>query len=155
MNLPPNFTRQPEFLAFKNAINHQGALEFLFNLCSRCQVERQTEFHLPVEYIAPTLGFVAGEIDPAIVRDALVRFGFIEPVAGKEDVYAIQLFTAHNSQLRACWKNGGKGGRPKGEADATFNRLSPSPRRPSGTDYTGTENSPSPSAQSVDEAVPF
>lgn len=113
VNLAANFTHQPEFQAFKKQIGHAAALEFLFNLGSRCQVERKTELFLPVEYIAPTMGFHAEEINPVVVRDALLGHGFLEPAGGKDDTYLVRLFTDHNSQLMACWKNGAKGGKPK------------------------------------------
>ena len=112
MNLPANFTRQPEFQAFKKKIGHPSALEFLFNLGSRCQVEHKTELYLPVEYIGPTMGFPSEEVDPVLVRDALIAYGFIEQEGAKNDLYKIKLFTDHNAMLRACWKNGSKGGKP-------------------------------------------
>jgi len=111
MMFPPNFTRQPEFQAFKALINHPAALEFLFNLSSRCQVEKKVELHLPVEYIAPTLGFADETLDSSAVRDALIKFGMLVPIEGKKDMFQVKLFTDHNSQLRACWNNGKLGGR--------------------------------------------
>ena len=124
MNLPPNFTRQPEFQAFRSTISHPAALEFLFNLCSRCQIERKTELHLPLEYVAPTLGF-SEELSPALVRDALVKYGFISPIDGKSDWFHITIFAGNNSQLMACWTNGAKGGKPKNGGTAAGAPVTP------------------------------
>lgn len=112
MNLPAYFTQQPEFRAFKDQIGSQMALEFLFNLGSRCQVEKKTELYLPLRYVGPALGFGKGDLEPTTVRAALLECGMLVPMEGKEDHYSVKLFTEHNAQLIQCWKNGRLGGRP-------------------------------------------
>lgn len=118
---PPNFTQQPEFKAFKHAIGHASALEFLFNLIGRCQVEKKTELHLPLKYVATTLGLPDG-VDAGAVLAALQDEGMIKPIDQKKDMYLISLFTDQNRQLIAAWRNGSKGGRPgkvEGASDST------------------------------------
>jgi len=117
MNFPANYTRRPDVLLFKKSIGHPAALEFLFNLGSRCQVERKLELHLPDEYIGYALG-LPEDMNSAPVKSALIKYRMIVPVEGKPDVYAIRVFIENNRGLIANWRNGPLGGRPRRTAIA-------------------------------------
>ncbi len=112
MICPVGFTRNLEFLAFKKAINHPSALEFLMNLAERCQTEKKCDLFLPDAYIAPALALPA-DLDPLTVKTALIQFGMVSPIEGSPDWYQIDFFEEQNAELIARWKNGRKGGRPK------------------------------------------
>ena len=60
MNFAIVCTRNPAFLAFKKAIGHDSALEFLFKLVERCQSEKTTEHYLPDDYIVAALARLSG-----------------------------------------------------------------------------------------------
>lgn len=112
MNLPPDYTRDLGFLAFKKAIGHPSALEFVFNLCARCQIGRTKELVIPDEHFADALGLPEG-VDADAAKRALIKNGLIEEIPGRPSAYFVAVFVKNNANLIACWANGALGGRPQ------------------------------------------
>ena len=112
MNLPLFFNRSPEFQEFKRRVDHPGALEFIFNLCSNCQNSKGYLLELPIQYVAYSLGLPEG-VDPNVALRALIDTKMVALEEGSKDVFRIHVFETNNRQLKACWANGALGGRPK------------------------------------------
>jgi hypothetical protein len=127
MNFSPDYTRDLGFLGFKREINHPLALEFVFNLCSRCHIGRTKELTIPDERFADALGLPEG-IDPNVAKQALLKNGLIEEIPERPGTYVVHVFAKHNAGLRACWANGALGGR-KSQADS-LQAAQPAPHRP-------------------------
>ncbi len=113
MNFAIVCTRNPAFLAFKKAIGHDSALEFLFKLVERCQSEKTTEHYLPDDYIVAALG-APDDLNPETANVALIKHRILTAIDGTADTYGVTLFTDQNAGLLASWENGRKGGREKG-----------------------------------------
>ena len=156
MNFAIGYTRNPAFLAFKKAIGHPSALEFLFNLVERCQSEKTTEQYLPNDYIVAALG-APDDLDPETAKAALIKHRILTAIDGKADTYEVTLFTDQNGGLLANWENGKKGGRKKGAEAAS---PAPSPAAVPAGNLNRSPNNPQAvravqTAKEDDEPLPF
>ncbi len=124
MMFPPGFTRRPEFLAFKQAINKPDALECVFSIFEQFQAAKGGEAFLPLKYFPL---YMAAPVDAASLRDALIQNGFLQQVVGKEDRYTSPIFAELNTQLFAAWENGKAGGRKRTLLGAASNQSGVSP----------------------------
>ncbi len=115
MNFKPDFIRSAPFVKFKRALDRPEALEYIFLLCQKCQLDRNTELSLGDDLdLEITLG-LQKEVEASKVRELLVWSGFIKQI-DDSDIYSIELFTEMNRGLLANWNNGNMGGRPRRKA---------------------------------------
>ena len=110
MMFPPGFTRRPEFLAFKQAINKPDALECIFSVFEQFQVNKGADAYLPLKYFPH---YMAAPVDASSLKDALTQNGFLQQVPEREDWYTSPIFDELNAALRASWANGKAGGQRK------------------------------------------
>ena len=111
MNFNNNFTRSPNYIRFKRSINRPEALEYLLNLGLICQNERTIYLDFPDNFeLAVSLG-LPDELDPELVKQQLIKCGFMEELDREAGSYLITLFQDNNRSLISKWENGKKGGR--------------------------------------------
>ena len=124
MMFPPGFTRRPEFLAFKQAINRPDALECIFSVFEQFQALKGAEAHLPLQYFPL---YMAAPIDASSLRDALIQNSFLQQTPGKEDRYTSPIFVELNKGLFTAWNNGRSGGRKRSVPGTEGNQGGVSP----------------------------
>ena len=112
MNLSPDFTRDAAFTLFKKDLGHDAALEFIFNLCAKCQLSRTTKLYLPDDDLRVIMG-LPEDMSPGVVKEVLKHRGMVQEVPNEPDTYQIDVFIEQNGGLLGAWKGGREGGRPK------------------------------------------
>lgn len=120
MNVQPALLDHPKFTAFKRELGAPEAVEYLLRLWGHCQIEQRggNWGKVDAEYIEAICRWTgeAGKLFLALSRQYFRRPGWIT-MAGNGAVTVVG-WDEENHGLISCWKNGGKGGRPRGKPNA-------------------------------------